>query len=490
MKNTQFPSSKHLAEDWVSFWKPGTDKKKLTKLIEKAALALDSANRDQAEKALLEFVSVHQYFPVSKTDGAPLAYGQNIKDFFNGDLNRIVDQFSKAIISDVKAAKKKVLMSKLYCLIGDYQAADMWAEEAVKIAPNFAEGYLQLAKTSRMYSLPEKVIKCLRKAVHLTSGRADYLYLLGDFLQICQLDQEAVEAFSKALERRPDYSKAHYGLCWSLRRLGKVEEAVYAGEEAVRLTPNSHTFFHLIYALLAAGKNEEAITRCHEALALNPMDPAAFAFLSTALYETGQHEEGRAICDFENLLKVMNISPPPGYSSLASFNQSLVEVALAAPTRIMDPTQTNNLFLSSSGPFCDFKDTINRVVKMYYDSFSSTFKHPFLSQKMENWRIDGWATRLKKMDEQEHHFHNHAWLSGVYYAKLPGGIGRGVKEEGCIEFCRFRSYSASRAKAELATIRPEEGIVVLFPSYFYHRILPFQEDDYRVSIAFNFIPES
>ena len=468
MKKKPFSSSEYQAEDWVSLWKPGSDKKKLIKLLQKAALALDKADKNQAEKALLEFVGAHQYFPVSKTDGAPLAYGTNIKDFFNGELNRVVERFSRTVVSEAKAAEKKVLISKLFCLIGKYQDADRWAENAVKTDPDLAEGHLQLAKTSRIYSLPEKTIECLRKAVDLTSDRADYFYLLGDFLQVCNLDQEAVEAFNEALVRRPDYSKALYGLCWSLRRLGRVEEAVHAGEKAVQLAPNSHTFFHLIYALLAAGKNDAAIKRCHEALELNPMDPAAFAFLSTALYETGQYEEGRSICDFENLLKVMNISPPPGYSSLASFNQSLVEVALASPTRIMDPTQTNNLFLSSSGPFYDFKDTINRVVKMYYDSFPSNFSHPFLSQKMENWQIDGWATRLKKMDEQEHHFHNHAWLSGVYYAKLPGGIGRGGTEEGCIEFCRFRPYSAScsESEVELATIRPEEGLVVLFPSYF------------------------
>jgi hypothetical protein len=30
--------------------------------------------------------------------------------------------------------------------------------------------------------------------------------------------------------------------------------------------------------------------------------------------------------------------------------------------------------------------------------------------------------------------------------------------------------------------------MILFPSYFYHRTVPFRSDDYRISIAFDIIP--
>ena len=38
------------------------------------------------------------------------------------------------------------------------------------------------------------------------------------------------------------------------------------------------------------------------------------------------------------------------------------------------------------------------------------------------------------------------------------------------------------------TIRPEEGMLVLFPSYFYHRTIPFESAQQRICIAFDAIP--
>ncbi|MCW5581951.1 MAG: hypothetical protein KIS72_11480 [Luteimonas sp.] len=40
----------------------------------------------------------------------------------------------------------------------------------------------------------------------------------------------------------------------------------------------------------------------------------------------------------------------------------------------------------------------------------------------------------------------------------------------------------------MATIRPEEGTMLLFPSYFYHRTLPFEDESPRISIAFDVLP--
>jgi hypothetical protein len=37
-------------------------------------------------------------------------------------------------------------------------------------------------------------------------------------------------------------------------------------------------------------------------------------------------------------------------------------------------------------------------------------------------------------------------------------------------------------------VRPTEGQLVLFPSYFYHRILPFDADGIRISVAFDVVP--
>ena len=45
-----------------------------------------------------------------------------------------------------------------------------------------------------------------------------------------------------------------------------------------------------------------------------------------------------------------------------------------------------------------------------------------------------------------------------------------------------------KAEPELTTFRPEPGMMLLFPSYFFHRTLPFQSHETRISIAFDVMP--
>jgi hypothetical protein len=50
-----------------------------------------------------------------------------------------------------------------------------------------------------------------------------------------------------------------------------------------------------------------------------------------------------------------------------------------------------------------------------------------------------------------------------------------------------RDFPTKLAPA-LFRVRPEEGLLVLFPSYLYHRTLPFEEDGTRISVAFDVVP--
>ena len=37
---------------------------------------------------------------------------------------------------------------------------------------------------------------------------------------------------------------------------------------------------------------------------------------------------------------------------------------------------------------------------------------------------------------------------------------------------------------------PEPGLMLLFPSYFYHRTMPFESADMRISISFDVLPKA
>jgi len=79
----------------------------------------------------------------------------------------------------------------------------------------------------------------------------------------------------------------------------------------------------------------------------------------------------------------------------------------------------------------------------------------------------------------------------VYYPKLPPALGNradGPSGAGSLEFGEPDAPFPARMAAATFRVRPEEGKLVLFPSYFYHRTLPFESEGTRISIAFDFVP--
>ncbi|TFH48989.1 MAG: hypothetical protein E4H01_05215, partial [Lysobacterales bacterium] len=41
---------------------------------------------------------------------------------------------------------------------------------------------------------------------------------------------------------------------------------------------------------------------------------------------------------------------------------------------------------------------------------------------------------------------------------------------------------------QLTLVKPQAGLLALFPSYFYHRTIPFDTTGRRISIAFDVLP--
>jgi hypothetical protein len=48
----------------------------------------------------------------------------------------------------------------------------------------------------------------------------------------------------------------------------------------------------------------------------------------------------------------------------------------------------------------------------------------------------------------------------------------------------------SCVERRVVRVRPEEGLLVLFPSYFFHHTIPFEGEGTRISVAFDFIPST
>jgi uncharacterized protein (TIGR02466 family) len=87
--------------------------------------------------------------------------------------------------------------------------------------------------------------------------------------------------------------------------------------------------------------------------------------------------------------------------------------------------------------------------------------------------------------------HDHpGWTwSGSYYVRAPAGDSAGTS--GNIEFldvrtnARATTIDGANCFASKVAFRPEEGSILIFPSYLRHWVYPNEQTEERVSIAFN-----
>lgn len=124
----------------------------------------------------------------------------------------------------------------------------------------------------------------------------------------------------------------------------------------------------------------------------------------------------------------------------------------------------------------------------------------FVTAEPENLSMncDGWVNINPKHAFNGPHDHPGCFWSGVYYVNTPGsegipeqGAGPEIRrKDGAIEFLDPRTNV--RAVAPLkstiglqAVITPRPGLMLLFPSFVQHWVHPNEQDEERISIAFN-----
>ena len=129
------------------------------------------------------------------------------------------------------------------------------------------------------------------------------------------------------------------------------------------------------------------------------------------------------------------------------------------------------------------------AIRDYEEAVLVDPNHPFLTRHPDKTRIEWWGTLMQPHGYLDTHFHPTGWLSGVYYPILPEAIDvRPESQEGWIEFGREYYKIGSEDNPPVFTVKPETGLMVIFPSYFGHRTLPFSTADERMSVAFDVIP--
>lgn len=336
-----------------------------------------------------------------------------------------------------------------------------------------------------------------REALGIDPAHADTLYNLGVVLhEVGRLD-EAVEAYGRAIDARPYYTECHVNLGYTLHALGRLDEAERAYERAIELDPD-HTQAHanLGDLHLARGDPAAALALCERFLDRHPGDTGMLAFWSIALGEAGQAEQARTLVDTERFLQTTELALPEGFDDLRAFNAALAAHISAHPSLVDAPAShatrggqhSGELLAEPRGPMAAWEASLRQAVGAYIAALPDDATHPFVRGTPARYRLTAWSVVLESQGHQIPHIHPSAWMSGVYYVEIPEAVAAADDTAGWIEFGEAPDHYHTEAAPERVLKQPREGLLVLFPSYFYHRTIPFDAPGRRISIAFDVLP--
>ena len=115
--------------------------------------------------------------------------------------------------------------------------------------------------------------------------------------------------------------------------------------------------------------------------------------------------------------------------------------------------------------------------------------HPLPLSVPDGYLADMWCNVMYDGGHQAPHNHPKGWFSACYYNVLPDRVtASGDAREGWIEFGGTAYDFPEPADTPKRQIQPEPGLMVVFPSYMFHRTIPFHSDQIRISCAFDAKP--
>ncbi len=421
-------------------------------------------------------------------------YGIALRD--GGRHNAAMAALIKAIevsggIPDTHAA-----LASLQFVFDQYDdaIASCWA--AVKLDPLHIDAHKTFKGLKNAMNRESERYDTFRWALEATSQSPKAYEQYGWELAQDEKFADAEPILRRAIEIDPDLPIALTCLGWSLSMQGRHDEALPYHARAVELAPDDPQILESYgQTQIRAGHAGDAVGVLMKAHRIVPRLSSVIGTMTIAMTEADDPAVN-AIIDYDADVVTQTLPTPPGFSDIAAFNDALhAELekhhhkgSLPLDQTMRGGTQIpNNLFRNASGHVLTVRTLILDAIHNYVDGLEDDPDHPFLRYINRDFRFTGaWSTILYGAGYDASHIHNEGWLSGVYYVKVPDlDEDRWASGEGCIQFGAPPDAFVSERNRTRRLVRPQPGLLVLFPSYVWHGVKPFTQEGLRHSIAFD-----
>ncbi len=267
-------------------------------------------------------------------------------------------------------------------------------------------------------------------------------------------DRAAFETLQTAVAAEPDYVPAQQTLAHIAIRLGEMDIAEAAALAATRLAPQDQT---------------------------------AWALLSI-IWRLTEDPREQWLADYEQFVMPIDLSGVDFATLVTSLERRHMTARHPAEQSLRGGTQTRgNLFDTVDPAIVALRVSIDRAIEWALTALPRDSGHPFLRRNTGAAEFAGsWSVRLRRAGFHISHIHPSGWLSSAAYISLPSDVD-GTSDTGALAF-GVPDADLGLALSPRRIIRPRVGQLVLFPSYMWHGTLPFDNDQSRLTVAFDALP--
>jgi tetratricopeptide (TPR) repeat protein len=277
-------------------------------------------------------------------------------------------------------------------------------------------------------------------------------------------------------------------------RIGEPQAAMAHAGRAMALAPDlPYVLIHFAQACLAAGAPDRAAAVMEPLRLRAPGDQHVIALLATA-WRLMDDPRYRRLYDYQAFVGVHRLTVPAGWPDLTAYLAELSAAVAAAHAYRTHPFD-QSLRQGSQAP--DILDEPHPAIRAFPAALAPAIAahlaalgegdDPVRARNTGTWAFQGaWSVRLAPNGFHADHVHSQGWLSSACYLALPPAI----EAEGRQGWLKFGEPGVRTAPplAPEHFVKPEPGLLALFPSYMWHGTVPFGGTEPRLTIAFDLVP--
>lgn len=418
-----------------------------------------------------------------------------------GDIGRSAEAEAaarRAIALGIKAPETRLVLGRALQHLRRYDEAERAFAEAIALRPHYADAHRDLAQLIWMRSADAKAaLERLDAAVLAFPAEAGLHHARSVVLEFSGDRSAALAAAAQGLQHAASdvallRQAAHLHL-----EVGNVERSLEYAQKAASLAPGSGAEASVCEAFLAAGRAREAASLAAFLCGTRPHDQYLVALQSTA-WRLANDPRYAELNDYARFVQPQLLDVPAGWATRESFLADLAADLVALHGFQAHPLQQSvrggsQVHLQEAelrrAPIAALFRSIVAAVQRYLAHVGAG-DGPLPSRHTGRFGFSGaWSVRLRSGGHHADHVHPHGWISSACYVALPPTVGQGGRDRAGWLRLGKPAFPTRPALEADHYVKPEPGMLVLFPAYVWHGVEPFESDQPRLTVAFDVVPQ-